>query len=189
MADSFTSSTVQSGEPAAIVRKGVAIAGIQVSVKKSEAHTYTSQATELAMESGATVTDHVILKPVTLAVTVAMTNAGDGADAARDAFESFVEMRKAREPVEVITEHAIYTNMVITSLTPTHSAPYKGALEIGITFQQVNFVELQSVGRSPSALKGSAKKTGSAPVQSGKVEAKEADKTYLAEQLDAWKKK
>ena len=107
MADSFTSSTVQSGEPAAIVRKGVAIAGIQVSVKKSEAHTYTSQATELAMESGATVTDHVILKPVTLAVTVAMTNAGDGRDAARDAFESFVEMRKAREPVEVITEHAI----------------------------------------------------------------------------------
>lgn len=71
MADSSTSSTVQSGEPAAIVRKGVAIAGIQVSVKKSEAHTYTSQATELAMESGATVTDHVILKPVTLAVTVA----------------------------------------------------------------------------------------------------------------------
>lgn len=69
MADSSTSSTVQSGEPAAIVRKGVAIAGIQVSVKKSEAHTYTSQATELAMESGATVTDHVILKPVTLAVT------------------------------------------------------------------------------------------------------------------------
>lgn len=78
MADSSTSSTVQSGEPAAIVRKGVAIAGIQVSVKKSEAHTYTSQATELAMESGATVTDHVILKPVTLAVTVAMTNAGVG---------------------------------------------------------------------------------------------------------------
>ena len=123
MADSLTSSTVQSGESAAIVRKGVAIAGIQVSVKKSEAHTYTSQATELAMESGATVTDHVILKPVTLAVTVAMTNAGDGRDAARDAFESFVEMRKIREPVEVITEHAIYTNMVITSLTPTHSAP------------------------------------------------------------------
>ena len=177
MADSSTSSTVQSGEPAAIVRKGVAIAGIQVSVKKSEAHTYTSQATELAMESGATVTDHVILKPVTLAVTVAMTNAGGGADAARDAFESFVEMRKKREPVEVIT-----------SLTPTHSAPYKGALEIGITFQQVNFVELQSVGRSPSTLKGSAKKTGSAPVQSGKVEAKEPAKTWIAEQLDAWKK-
>ena len=118
-----------------------------------------------------------------------MTNAGDGREAARDAFESFVEMRKAREPVEVITEHSIYTNMVITSLTPTHSAPYKGALEIGITFQQVNFVELQSVGRSPSALKGSAKKTGAAPVQSGKVEAKEPNKTYLAEQLDAWKKK
>lgn len=110
-------------------------------------------------------------------------------DAARDAFESFVEMRKAREPVEVITEHSIYTNMVITSLTPTHSAPYKGALEIGITFQQVNFVELQSVGRSPSALKGSAKKTGAAPVQSGKVEASEPNKTYLAERLDAWNKK
>lgn len=79
--------------------------------------------------------------------------------------------------------------MVITSLTPTHSAPYKGALEIGITFQQVNFVELQSVGRSPSALKGSAKKTGAAPVQSGKVEASEPNKTYLAERLDAWNKK
>lgn len=187
MADSSTSSTVQSGEPAAIVRKGVAIAGIQVSVKKSEAHTYTSQATELAMESGATVTDHVILKPVTLAVTVAMTNAGDGRDAARDAFESFVEMRKAREPVEVITEHAIYTNMVITSLTPTHSAPYKGALEIGITFQQISFVELQSVGRSPSTLKGSAKKTGAAPVQSGKVEAKEISKSGIVKWVESKK--
>jgi hypothetical protein len=187
MADSFTSSTVQSGESAAIVRKGVAIAGIQVSVKKSEAHTYTSQATELAMESGATVTDHVILKPVTLAVTVAMTNAGDGRDAARDAFESFVEMRKAREPVEVITEHAIYTNMVITSLTPTHSAPYKGALEIGITFQQISFVELQSVGRSPSTLKGSAKKTGAAPVQSGKVEAKEISKSGIVKWVESKK--
>ena len=187
MADSFTSSTVQSGESAAIVRKGVAIAGIQVSVKKSEAHTYTSQATELAMESGATVTDHVILKPVTLAVTVAMTNAGDGRDAARDAFESFVEMRKAREPVEVITEHSIYTNMVITSLTPTHSAPYKGALEIGITFQQISFVELQSVGRSPSTLKGSAKKTGAAPVQSGKVEAKEISKSGIVKWVESKK--
>ena len=187
MADSFTSSTVQSGESAAIVRKGVAIAGIQVSVKKSEAHTYTSQATELAMESGATVTDHVILKPVTLAVTVAMTNAGDGRDAARDAFESFVEMRKAREPVEVITEHAIYTNMVITSLTPTHSAPYKGALEIGITFQQISFVELQSVGRSPSTLKGSAKKTGEAQVQSGKVEAKEISKSGIVKWVESKK--
>ena len=139
------------------------------------------------MESGATVTDHVILKPVTLAVTVAMTNAGDGADAARDAFESFVEMRKAREPVEVITEHSIYTNMVITSLTPTHSAPYKGALEIGITFQQVNFVELQSVGRSPSTLKGSAKKTGAAPVQSGKVEAKEISKSGIVKWVESKK--
>lgn len=97
-------------------------------------------------------------------------------------------MRKAREPVEVITEHSIYTNMVITSLTPTHSAPYKGALEIGITFQQVNFVELQSVGRSPSTLKGSAKKTGAAPVQSGKVEAKEADKGIITQMYDAWRK-
>ena len=188
MADSSTSSTVQSGEPAAIVRKGVAIAGIQVSVKKSEAHTYTSQATELAMESGATVTDHVILKPVTLAVTVASTHPGDGREAAPGSVDSLMVMRKKREPVEVITEHAIYTNMVITSLTPTHSAPYKGALEIGITFQQVNFVELQSVGRSPSALKGSAKKTGSAPVQSGKVEAKEADKGIITQMYDAWRK-
>ena len=109
MADSSTSSTVQSGEPAAIVRKGVAIAGIQVSVKKSEAHTYTSQATELAMESGATVTDHVILKPVTLAVTVAMTNAGDGKAAARETFEAFVEMRKKREPVGGIPQQANQT--------------------------------------------------------------------------------
>lgn len=73
---------------------------------------------------------------MTLAVTVAMTNAGDGRDAARDAFESFVEMRKIREPVEVITEHAIYTNMVITSLTPTHSAPYKGRWKSGSRFSR-----------------------------------------------------
>ena len=85
-------------------------------------------------------------------------------------------MRQAREALEVIT-----------SLTPTHSAPYKGALEIGITFQQISFVELQSVGRSPSTLKGSAKKTGAAPVQSGKVEAKEISKSGIVKWVESKK--
>ncbi len=160
-----------------VLRNGTLVAGVRVAVKTTEAHTYSSSPTKLALESGALVSDHVILDPEVVAVTFSMTNAGEGRSAAKDAFDAFTTMLKTRQLVELVTEHAIYTNMCLVSLTPLHSAPYKGALSCTATFQKIYFVELVSAGRAPKQLKKSAQKTASGTEQDGKVEAKKVDTT------------
>ena len=149
------------------------MAGVEVSVLVSEAHNLTANATKLSLESGAQVTDHVIVNPDDVSVVFAMTNAGGGIDAARDVFETFKRMRDERELIELITEHHVYSNMVITSLSPMHQAPYKGALNITLNLQQINFVRLESVGREPQNLEGKTSKTAAGPVNAGRQDAQD----------------
>ncbi len=167
------------------LRSGSNVAGVLVTVKESESHTYSSTATKLALESGAQVTDHVIIEPETVAVTFTMTNAGEGASAARDAFDRFVKMLKNRTLVELVTEHAIYTNMVCTNITPMHSAPYKGALNCTATFQKIYFVELVSAGRAPRQLKRGAK-SAAGKSQDGKVEPQQVKRSGAIQLCGGW---
>ena len=190
---SFASQTSQTGSPASssgLLRGGPLVAGVEVSVVVSETHSLTSNATKISLESGAQVTDHVIVNPDDVSVVFAMTNAGDdSANAARDAFETFKRMRDDRELLDLTTEHHAYQNMVITSVSPLHQAPYKGALSVSLHLQQINFVSLQSVGREPGKLKGTAAKTGSAPVDAGKQEPKKLEGTLLQKMVEAWKRR
>lgn len=167
------------------LRTGSKVAGVTVTVKESESHTYTANVTKLALESGAVVSDHMILEPETVAVTFAMTNAGSGASAAKDAFAAFVRMQRERQLVELVTEHAVYTNMVCSNLTPMHSAPYKGALTCTATFTKVYFVELVSAGRAPSQLKKKAK-GAAGKTQSGKVEPQEVKRSGAVQASGKW---
>lgn len=162
------------------LRTGAIVGGVAVTVKEMEQHTYSSNATKLALESGAVVTDHAIVDPETVAVTFTMTNAGQGASQAKDAFAAFVKMLQSRQLVELITEHAVYSNMLCVNITPMHSAPYKGALNCTATFQKINFMQLVSAGRAPKVLKRGAKKTGSGPVQAGKVEPEKVNRSQAA---------
>ena len=151
-----------------ILRGGSLVAGIEVSVLISEAHTLSAEASKFALESGAQVSDHVIVQPPTVAIAFEMTNAGPGAMAAKDVFESFKKMMEERERVELITEHHVYDNMVLTGLTPLHAAPYKGRLQCTATLQRINQVKLQTVGREETKLApGPTKKTASAEVDAG----------------------
>lgn len=169
------------------LRTGTLIAGVPVTVKESESHAYTSTPTELALESGAVVTDHVILKPETCTVAFAVTNAGDGRSMAKDAFAALVDMLQSRRLVELVTEHAVYSNMVCTSVSPIHQAPYKGSITCSATFQKIYFVELVSAGRAPAQLRKPSNKTAAGQTQAGKVEAKPVEKTAARKVLgDFW---
>ncbi len=167
------------------LRTGSKVAGVVVTVKESESHTYTANVTKLALESGAIVSDHMILEPETVAVTFSMTNAGDGASAAKDAFAAFVKMQKERQLVELVTEHAVYTNMVCTNITPMHAAPYKGALNCTVTFSKIYFVEMVSAGRAPSQLKKGAK-GAAGKTQAGKVEPQETKRSGAVQSTGKW---
>lgn len=179
----FTANT-----PATLYSGGMEIAGVRVTVKESEAHNFSSQPTQIALESGAIVSDHVIIQPPVLTVTLTMTNVADGVSVGRDAFATFYSAMQNRTLFDLITEHTYYKNLIIKNFSPVHRAPFKGAYQATLTMQVINFVELQSIGRSPAKLAKSVKKTASSAVESGKAAAKELTKTQAAAAVDAWKK-
>lgn len=140
------------GMPAWLGAGGPDVAGVEVSVLVSEAHQYTATLSKLALENGAQISDHVIINPESVTVVVNMSNAAGGSDAARSALEAFKDLLEQATPVELATEHYYYDNMVITSVTPDHRAPYKGSLSITLKLEKARFVELQTAGRDPAAL-------------------------------------
>ena len=179
---SFAQSIAQRGAPsgsAGLLYGGPLVAGVEVSVLLSEQHTLSATATRTALEDGASVTDHVILDPVQISVAFAMSNAGTGSDQARDVYESFKKLRDEREVLELITEHALYENMVIVGIDHTHQAPHRGALQVTLRLQQLTFVEIQTVGRSPSVLSKEVEKQGSKEINAGTQNAPPANNSLI----------
>lgn len=178
----FAPVTAQQDTPArstGVLRGGPLVAGVEVSVVTGEAHTITAQATKQSIESGAEVTDHVIIVPPSVAITYEVANTGDGPNVAKDVFETFKTMLEKRELMELITEHYVYDNMVLVSLTPLHAAPYKGRLQCTATLQRVNQVKIAVVGRDPKNLgKGSTQKTAAAQTNAGTQNGKPVRQSY-----------
>lgn len=118
------------------------IAGIPVSTRKQEATSYKADVTQHAVESGAILSDHVILQPIVLELSFDVTNWEKGyANQAQGLLEKlFFE----RTPVDLITEHKQLANMVMTSLQINNSAPQWGKLECRASFQQLSFVTLET---------------------------------------------
>ena len=162
-----------------ILRGGPLVAGIEVSALLSEAHSLTAQTTQQALEQGSIVSDHVIIAPYSVTITFEVSNAGEGPTIAKDVFETFKEMLEKRELVELMTEHYIYDNMVLTGINPVHSAPYRGRLQCTATLQRVNQIKLQIVGREEKNMKG-PKKPAAAEQNAGQQNPVDVSKSNAA---------
>lgn len=168
-----------------IARPGNNVAGIPVSVKESESHAFTSTPIDTAVENGAILTDHVVVNPVEVEVVFDMVNTRSllsyfgTVSTAFDAFEYFESLLSNRELVTLITEHKVYANMLCIDFTPSHVAPFKGALKCTARFRQINFVTILSNGRQESQLGSGAKKTASQASQKGQQTAPDLNTTQL----------
>ena len=142
---------------AGVLRGGSFVAGIEVRILKMEAHSLTSTPTQYPVEDGKSIIDHVNLNPNSVQIRCEMPNSESGTEKARNVMHQFVKMREQREPVNLITEHASYKNMVLISVHPVHQAPYKGALVLDLAFQQVGIIGMTELisatgGRSGNVL-------------------------------------
>lgn len=153
-----------------IIRGGPQVAGVEVSVILSEEHTLAASVSKFALESGALVSDHIIHEPDTLTVRYEVSNAGNGRNVARDVFEAFRRMKEENRLLEVETEHAIYRNMAIVSLSPMHTAPFRGRLQCVIKLERVNNVQLRVVGRQSGTMRGRDGKVFSPQKKAGQQE-------------------
>lgn len=157
------------------------IAGIEVPVRVSEDHENSATVTKFAVESGTSLSDHIILEPITLTVEAQVPNSS-GIGAARTVLEAFYDMIKKRQLVTVATEHVLYEGMALYSVAPSHTAPFKGSLNFTLKFQQVTQVGLQAVGRAPA---GKVKRTAVTRRNNGDVQAKPVKKTALLKGLES----
>lgn len=154
-----------------LIRSGSFVADIEVSIKTSESHKVSSSPTDISIENGATVSDHVILKPDEVTIMFAMANTRGGAEAARAAFEEFEKLVKERVLFDLITEHKFYKNVVATSISAEHKAPYKGALTCTVTLRQITQIDMQRRGRANAgsvAIKKTAAPQADAGQQAGR---------------------
>lgn len=145
------------------------IAGIKVTVLEGEDHNRTSQMTEQTIEGGAVINDHVILKPLTITLRFEQCNVLYGETDVlnvntkeelesvsanfyngayfelRQVFYKLEQMWKTKKIVTLDTFHKLYDNMILTSLSGVHRAPYKGTMKFTATFTQANVVQSQFV--------------------------------------------
>ncbi len=119
------------------------IAGIPVSTRMQEATAYKADITQHAVESGAILSDHVILHPINLELSFDVSNLDEYY--AKQAQELLEQLFFNRIPVDLQTEHKQLANMVMTDLQILNSAPQWGKLDCKASFQQLSFVTLETV--------------------------------------------
>ena len=113
-----------------------------------ETHERAADVTEHPVESGARVSDHVILQPARLTLEGFVTDAGVavfGAAAGRTqtAFETLTEAWREREPVQVVTGYRTYQDMVIVRLDMPRERP--GSMRFSMELKHVTIVESEVV--------------------------------------------
>jgi hypothetical protein len=144
---------------------------IPINVRISENHRRTATVTQQTLENGAVVADHVILAPAALSLIYEQTNAFNGREVAREAWESLKRLWKARKPFELVTEHEVYKDMVFETISALHQSPNRGGLQFTMELKQINFANLTYVKVPESAVSPAVAKTASTPVNAGMVTA------------------
>lgn len=177
---------------------GTLVAGVEVDVLVSESHSLQAELTQIALESGAIITDHVIKEPTTVDVSFEMTNTPGGmvggtlgsaiggalgiTRTAKDTFEQFENLLRKREPLKLITAHHLYENMIVVGFSPTHSAPYKGRMQAQVRLQQITRVQVNFVGRQATTTRV---KTANAQINSGMQQTPSPNASLLVRGTDA----
>ncbi len=129
------------------------IAFIPVDSKSAEIHLPTATATTQALETGAPVSDHVILNPNVVEIDFEVSNLdapfggfpGSSGVRAILTVQLLLKMHRDRDLHVLVTRHNIYRNMVLLKIDMSHRAPHSGAIIGKVTFQELPFTNLANV--------------------------------------------
>ena len=116
------------------------------------------------VETGFEVSDTIILRPISLSMTLYLTNTpvtwrqlhGSSPHRIQEVLDRLRQIYIRKEPVTVTTNEADYDDMAITSITLPRSIAVGSAREIPITFQQIRTVEAKTTTVPASLGRGGA---------------------------------
>ena len=125
--------------------KPVSIAGIEFDALIDSQTTMNSTVPAYAVESGFPVSDTIILEPMTIQMTLYVSNTpvtwlyrhGNSSDRVKKICNKVRDLWKNKKLVKIVTMDAIYTNMALTEVTISKSKDIGYAREISVTAQKV----------------------------------------------------
>ena len=120
-------------------------------------HSQRAQPTRLPVQAGASMTDHILLQPATLGLSILMTDAlpayasgqwvGNSSKSV-SCFQVLDALRAQRIPVTVTTRLKTYTNMVITDVPAEDTVQTRYGLRAQVLFEQINIATVSTQGVS-----------------------------------------
>ena len=154
----------------------VSIWGIEFDALIEEDKTLTATIPVYPVEEGFQVSDTIINDPVTLTLTLYVSNTpvtwlsrhGHSKSRVRSICEEIEEKWTSKELAKIVTSDAIYTNMGLTSIAIKHSKETGYSREITITAQKVRITEKKTVNIPADILQsGSSEASGGNASTSG----------------------
>lgn len=126
-------------------------------------HAHNVTVTQHPVQSGAAVADHAFVNPVEVTMDIGFSDVNDvryyfeagqtyestygAATAGRSvsAYELFLEIMEAREPVTLVTRLKTYDNMMITAISASDSAQTMFGLRASVSLQQIRRVSVATM--------------------------------------------
>ena len=130
-----------------------------IDVRLQESYTYQAEVTTHAVESGVIFSDHVILRPARVDLSIEVSNF-DGLDKTKKAMTDFVNLWLARKKFDLVLEHKMMEDMLCYSIQIDNSVPEWGKLSFRASFQQIKFVSLETTKMPSARVKGYGDTTG-----------------------------
>lgn len=131
------------------------IAGIEFDALISDDVGYTADIPEYPVENGYNVSDTIILKPITLSMTVFVSDTPatwrnrkghhPAANRSIKVCKKMEDLYFKRKLVKVVTTDKIYTNMGITSMSISHSSEVGYARQIQLSLKKVYVTKRKTV--------------------------------------------
>lgn len=103
----------------------------------SETHTFGNDVVTQTLEDGSMLVDHIIILQDELEVQIFVSNSI--LQESQDTYAALKTMRNNRELCTVYTDHEIYENMAIESVSAPHEAPMVNCMTFTVKFKRVDW--------------------------------------------------
>lgn len=140
--------------------------GVDIDLRLSEIHNATALVTDQPIENGSLISDHIIDEPDTIEITAQISNVDS--EKAKTSWAEFKNQIRKRELLDVITEHEIYTDMALESLSGEHTAPFLGTISVKLAFRKVQFAQIVTVQLTEADVANDINKAATTEVAAGK---------------------
>ena len=129
------------------VKQPVTIDGIEFSALIESTETWENEIPKYPTENGFEVSDTIIIKPLTLSMTLYLSNTAvtwskhNNPNRVQDVIKQLRELYFSKTPVTISTSEQIYKNMAIQSIELSKSLETGTSREIPISFQEIRVTE------------------------------------------------